>query len=71
MKPRTRKPEPRQAHFLRADVCPHGFPVVVMVDAKGVDFAEAHIEPDRLEEFIAALRKAKADAEAAYRKSLI
>lgn len=53
-----------QAASIRADVCAHGFPVIVMLDQRGRDIAEAHIPPDRVEEVVASLRKAAADAKA-------
>jgi len=61
---------PRQARWVRADICKHGSPVIVLIDRDGNDFAEAHIEPENVEEFIAQLRSAVAEAAARKRPPL-
>lgn len=58
---------PKQAHSLRVDVCPHGFPVIALLDGAGRAFGEAHIDLDKVEWLISKIRDAAADAEAAKR----
>lgn len=55
------------AHYIRAQTCPNGCPVVVLSDEHGNEIAQAHIRPEGLEAFIADLRMAFQTGEAMQR----